>query len=361
MTGGTAIVVCPSGRSNVMGRALALAELLQRAVGHVSVFAPDDGPLWPPARRWEVEIRRGGDPARAYADLDPEKVRWIWLVKPLSEGYRAVGRLLEAFPAASLIADFDDDDEGLSREFLAETPLNWLRLARSRSRRQLMPAAIARTRGRVLGEAAAFTAATETVAERCGLPPDRALRIIHPRAVAAEPRVRTSDPECLHLGFFGTVRPHKGSRAIAALIGSDPGLRLHLYSGYDPTGFESVLPQIVEHPVDEPQARQFAQVDAVLLPQQRSPAGEVQLPAKLLDAMRFGVPVLATPTAAIREVAGDTIGYLDSWDDPVIARQAVEQLAAAGPAATEARARFESELSLEAMLPAVAQMLESAR
>lgn len=354
---GTAIVVCPSGRSNAMGRALALAELLQRVVEEVSVFTPDSGSLWPPADRWQVEIRRGGSPAGKYEDIAPERVRWIWLVKPLGEGYRAARQLREAFPDARLIADFDDDDEGLSREFLAESPLNRLRLIRSRERRQLMPSAIARTRGRILREADAFTSATDAVAERCELPMDRALRLVHPRSVASEPRARKPDPAGLHLGFFGTVRPHKGSQAIAALIGSDPDLRLHLYTGYDPTGFESVREQIVEHPVTEPQSRQFDAVDAVLLPQERGPAGEVQLPAKLLDAMRHGVPVLATPTTAIQEVAGTTIAYLDSWEDPTLARRAIEELAAAGPAATAARTRFETELSIEAMLPAVSRIL----
>jgi hypothetical protein len=118
-----------------------------------------------------------------------------------------------------------------------------------------------------------------------------------------------------------------------------------------------VREQIVEHPVTEPQSRQFDAVDAVLLPQERGPAGEVQLPAKLLDAMRHGVPVLATPTTAIQEVAGTTIAYLDSWEDPTLARRAIEELAAAGPAATAARTRFETELSIEAMLPAVSRIL----
>ncbi len=359
---GTAIVIAPSGQLNLMGRALSLAAVLEEAVERVSVFTPDTGPLWKPASRWQTEIRRGGDPGRTYSDLDPDEVRWIWLVKPLGDGHRAARQAMRAFPEARFILDVDDDDEGLSREFLAETPLNWLRLIRSSARRQLLPGSIARTRRRALSEAAAFTAASHAVADRCDLPRSETLRLVHSRSIAAQPRQREPDPSgSVHLGFFGTVRPHKGIRSIAALIQSDPDLRLHLFAGYDPTGLEAVRAQIVEHPIDEPQAQQFDSVDLVLLPQKRGPAGDVQLPAKLLDAIRFGVPVLATPTSAITEVAGDTLVYVEDWDDTEhVRRQLRESLAAGSIPGAEARDRFERELSIEAQVPELRAFLTRA-
>jgi glycosyltransferase involved in cell wall biosynthesis len=357
---GTAIVVAPSGQLNLMGRALSLAELLDQATQRVSVFTPDTGPLWPPASRWQADIRRGGNPAQAYSELPPGEVRWIWLVKPLRDGYRAARQAMAAFPEARFILDVDDDDEGLSREFTAESPLNWVRLLRSPARRQLLPGSIARTRRRALGDADAFTAASYAVAERCGLPEAETLRLVHSRSIPPRASERSPDPSgSIHLGFFGTVRPHKGIRSIAELVESDPDVRLHLFAGYDPTGQESIRPQVIEHPIDEPQNRQFESVDVVLLPQERSSAGEVQLPAKLLDAMRFGVPILATPTEAITEVAGETLIYVEDWDDAAGVRAKLsESLDRGSSYGAEARRLFEDELSIEAQLPAVRSFLE---
>lgn len=359
---GTAIVVAPSGRLNLMGRALSLADLLDRAVERVSVFTPDTGPLWPPASRWQAEIRRGGTPAESYSDLDPGEVRWVWLVKPLRDGYRAALQAMDTFTGARFVLDVDDDDEGLSREFLAESPLNWLRLLRSPARRQLLPRAVAHTRHRALAEADAFTAASHAVAGRCGLPEAKTLRLVHSRSIAPQRRDRWPDPAGkTHLGFFGTVRQHKGVRSIVALVRSDPDLRLHLFAGYESAGLEAIQAQIIEHPIEERQHRLFESVDAVLLPQKRSPAGEVQLPAKLLDAMRFGVPILATPTAAITEVGGETLTYVEDWDNLDRVRRKVSESQSRGPSSgAEARRRFEDELSIEAQLPAVRDFLARA-
>ncbi len=57
----------------------------------------------------------------------------------------------------------------------------------------------------------------------------------------------------------------------------------------------------------------YAEIDVVVLPQDRSPGAQAQLPAKLLDAMRFGKPILASPTAAIVEAAADTVLYVGDW------------------------------------------------
>jgi hypothetical protein len=355
---GTAVVVSPGGALHTMGRVLAVATMLASVVERVSVFTPDTDRLWPPSSRWDVELRRGGDPVRAYTDIDPE-VRWIWPAKPLRNNFRAAERLLEAHPDAHLVVDVDDDDAGLTREFLAGRRLGRLRLFRTKRHRQLLPGAIAEYRSRALEEAAAFSTSSHTLARHYGLPSARTFRMIHPRPIAPEPRARKTDPNgVVDLGFFGTVRPHKGIRSIAALIGSDPDFRLHLFAGYDPTGLESIKEQIVEHPRDGSRAQESGSVDAILLPQQRSPAAEVQVPTKLIDAMRFGVPAFVTPTEAIREVGGDTVHYLDNWDDPIASGRAVRRLLAEdGSSGERARKLFESELSIEAMAPGLSEFL----
>lgn len=358
---GTAVVVSPGGALTSMGRVLALAELLESVVERVSVYTQDSRPLWPPSSRWDVEIRRGGNPALVYSHLNPP-VSWVWPVKPLRSCHRAAASLLDANLEAHLILDVDDDDEALTREFLASNrPLGGLRLFRTRQHRQLLPRAISHARSWFLSEAAAFSTSSYTLARRCGLPESKTFRVIHPRSRVAEPRSRNPDPKGLvHLGFFGNVRPHKGIREIAALLEANPDFRLHLFSGYDRTGLGSIREQIVEHPADGSRVEEAASVDAVLLPQERTSAGMVQVPTKLIDAMRFGVPAFVTPTEAIREVGGDTLHYLDNWDDPVASGRTLRRLLVEDESRGDrARELFESELSTEAMAPELRKFLKA--
>jgi hypothetical protein len=55
-------------------------------------------------------------------------------------------------------------------------------------------------------------------------------------------------------------------------------------------------------------------IDVLALPMSRSRASEVQFPAKLVDAFAAGVPVAASPTLAIKEIAGDAVAYIDDWN-----------------------------------------------
>jgi glycosyltransferase involved in cell wall biosynthesis len=59
----------------------------------------------------------------------------------------------------------------------------------------------------------------------------------------------------------------------------------------------------------------FRHIDVVVLPQDAAvPAARYQLPAKLVDALRFGRPVVATDTPPIRELAGPSVTLVSSWD-----------------------------------------------
>jgi glycosyltransferase involved in cell wall biosynthesis len=345
---------------NALGRALALADLLGQTVERAVVFTPDSGSVWGPAKRWQVEHRRGGEPEITFSDMNSSDVRWIWLVKPLRNGYSAAKRIRELFPDASFILDVDDDDEALSREFLAASRLNFIRLSASHERRQLLPRSIAKVRERVKAEADGFTAGTYTVARCCEIPQKQVLRIVHPRNVVPEARSRSRDPAGLiHVGFYGTVRPHKGIRSIVQLLRAHRNLRLHLFVGYDATGLEEVQKQILEHPIDEPWSKQFESVDAILLPQGSTPAADAQLPAKLVDAMRFGVPILASRTEAIFEIAGESLSYIHDWRDTnSILSQLTDALEGRGADGSEARRIFEAKYSAEAMLPELRIWLE---
>ena len=90
---------------------------------------------------------------------------------------------------------------------------------------------------------------------------------------------------------------------IEALVLDDSRYVLHVFRGALPSpARERLSARLVEHEVDAPMEDLYGEIDVVVLPQDRSPGAQAQLPAKLLDAMRFGKPILASPTAAILEV-----------------------------------------------------------
>jgi hypothetical protein len=62
----------------------------------------------------------------------------------------------------------------------------------------------------------------------------------------------------------------------------------------------------------------------------------------------------------LRHPGGDTLHYLDSWDDPVASGRTVRRLLAEDRSSGErARRLFESELSIEAMAPALRKFLSA--
>ena len=102
---------------------------------------------------------------------------------------------------------------------------------------------------------------------------------------------------------------------LVGLLERDSRIRLHLFAGSAGAYGAGFGGQVVEHPADEPWPDLFDSIDLVVLPQARTSGGEVQSPAKLLDAMRFGVPIVTSPTEAIVEAAAETVVYVESWSD----------------------------------------------
>jgi glycosyltransferase involved in cell wall biosynthesis len=117
---------------------------------------------------------------------------------------------------------------------------------------------------------------------------------------------------------------------------------------------------LVEHEVDASMEDLYGEIDVVVLPQDRSPGAQVQLPAKLLDAMRFGKPIVASPTAAIVEAAADTVLYVEDWGLLEEVRSMVLQAHARGSALGEATlARFELQLAFEVQVDALREFVRT--
>jgi hypothetical protein len=359
---GCVAVISPTARSNALGRAICLADLAREVFGTVHLYAPDDGAPWPGAGRSPLPLRRFAAPREVMAALRAiDGPLTIWVVKPLPASWRSVRAIKGALPTATLILDLDDDDEALSRRFRAESMLNRLRL---HPFDQLHPRRIRRTLAAAVQRVDGVTYASEALRSQLGVAfTGPTLRVPHPRRRARRPAtaaaqcerrpataaVRREREGVIGLGFVGTARAHKGVADIERLVREDRRYRLHVFDGALPSATRRRIgTQLIEHDANAPLESVYAGVDVVVLPQQRSRGARVQLPAKLLDAMRLGKPIVASPTAAIVEAAADTVVYVEDWGATAQARRAIEAALADGAAlGRRAQRRFEERLALE--------------
>jgi hypothetical protein len=354
---GSIVVLSPSRRENALGRALAVALLADLTEHEVQVIAPDDGPEWIGAGQFPLTTI----PVRDEADLIAQAGRLprpllAWVVKPLPSSV-ALGRALERGLGARIVLDVDDDDAALSADFGRSSPLNRLRMAR---RPNLRPRAIRERLDAARDADLPMTYSSDALAAALHLAePPHGLRVPHPRSVAPTPggRARRGEDGRVHLGFLGTPRLHKGLDALRELVRREPRFVLHLFAGDGKDGFAPADPQVVRHPGSEPLNEIYAALDVVLLPQGQERGARLQLPAKLLDAMRGGVPTLATPTPAIEEIGGATVVPVADWSDHVAVAEAIDR-AARSDLGRAARKRFEGSFSAEAQLPAFAAFIE---
>lgn len=363
-----ALVISPSAKTNALGRAMCLADLASEVFDSVHLYAPEDGQLWPGAKRATQPVRRFGSPSGLVAELKREglaplgldceaqlehedKSLFVWAVKPLSSSWSAAQAIRRALPMSLTVLDLDDADEALSNQFRAASFANQLRL---HPWNPLHPRRIRNTLASALGEVDAVTYASEALRSALGIDFDGpTLRVPHPRRQATSRSTYLRTPsEHIHLGFLGTVRRHKGLGDIEALVLEDSRYVLHVFRGALPgLAKERLSARLVEHEVDAPMGDLYGEIDVVVLPQDRSPGAQAQLPAKLLDAMCFGKPILASPTAAILEAAADTVLYVSDWDSLGEVRSKVLQAHADGSTLGEAALRrFEQQLAFESQI-----------
>lgn len=372
-----AVVISPSGKTNALGRAMCLAELASEAFDSVHLYAPKDGQLWSGAKRATQPVRRFGSPVELVSELRrdgqarlgrangaqlecEEKSLFVWAVKPLSSSWGAAQAIRRALPMSLTVLDLDDADEALSSQFRAASLANRFRL---HPWSPLNPRKIRNTLASALGDVDAVTYASEALRSALGINFDGPmLRVPHPRRQAGS---RLSPPrtpsEHIHLGFLGTVRRHKGLGDIEALVLNDARYVLHVFRGALPSqARERLSARLVEHEVDAPMADLYGEIDVVVLPQDRSPGAQVQLPAKLLDAMRFGKPILASPTAAIVEVGADTVLYVEDWGSLTEVQSKVLQAHDGGSALGQAALRrFERRLAFEAQVEGLREFVRA--
>jgi glycosyltransferase involved in cell wall biosynthesis len=120
----------------------------------------------------------------------------------------------------------------------------------------------------------------------------------------------------------------------------------------------------IELPPNMPLHEAYAHVDVSLIPiSDNGPGAQFQLPAKLVDSMRAGVPVLASSTPAIDEIASEGYTPLPQALRPSEVATQIRMLSD-GASGQLARRRFEDLLTPDAAareLGSLLTLLDSSR
>jgi glycosyltransferase involved in cell wall biosynthesis len=322
------LVLAPSTSDNSLGRALCLAAILEH-LGPVTVAAAEHGPMWLGAASWDISVDVYSG-TRQLLGIAERELRThplplvIVAVKPLPTSLGAailVSRILgHRGRSVRLIADLDEDDLTLRWAALRHTPRRQRLRWHARTVRDLHvghPLLVSLLQTRCAPRADAVTVSSWEVKRLVRRAQGPVLRVPHAREVRRYAPPLPADR--LRLGFFGTPRGYKGVRVLASLLEVLPDTELHLLGDRLPGGFSiggDVTDRVRFHAAGDRRSldRAFAEVDVVVLPQ--DPAAEqtrLQLPAKLIDALMFGRPVVATATPPIVELGGPYVRTVASW------------------------------------------------
>jgi hypothetical protein len=354
------VVISPTIRTNALGRAICIAELASEAFTNVHLYGPRDGDIWRGAQRSPLRINRFTSSKSIVSKVRSiEAPLVVWVVKPLSTSWHPASKIASALPETKLVLDVDDADEALSRQFMSVSVANRLRI---HPWNPLNPRRIKETLQNAATQIQGLTYASDAVRDLLKINFNGpTLRVPHPRHRTTESFPSHPSDDHINLGFLGTLREHKGLRAMEQLMAERPQYRLHVFRGAIPgkSGL-AMTPQVIEHDADAPMDHVYSQIDVVILPQDDSVGARVQLPAKLLDAMRFGKPIVASWSPAIFEAAGDTITYVTDWELGAEIHPKIAAAASHEPEqATKARSRFADELSLEAQIQPLRDFMEA--
>jgi hypothetical protein len=250
----------------------------------------------------------------------------IIAIKPLPSSLGAAVRLRRDLALdgqdAWLIADLDEDDLELRRSALRQTPRRQRPRKHAQLARSMMPGhplAVRYLLGRALPRVDLVTVSTDALGG--ALAPGHPFVFRLPHAREPQPYAPPSPGSRLRIGFFGTSHRYKGTAVLAGVLAARCDVELHLLGDRPPADLETAVIEDPARLVMHVQRGRgtlpsvYATTDVVLLPQDiGSPQTRMQLPAKLVDAMVFGRPVLATPSPPIVEIGGDAIVTVSTWD-----------------------------------------------
>lgn len=344
--------------SNALGRAISMA-MVAEAIGPTRLFAFGDSPMWKGASQFQIAAERLGKHWKNdLATLSKRSNRRtvFWLAKGISPLDRLATYISHAIPDALIILDLDDDDAGLADAFIKQSLTNRLKLnplRRGSARR------IRQAQARIARVAHGFTFSSNSLASVYPKSFQPQARVPHVREdIGSIPRVPASTPK-VTFGSLGTLRPHKGSGLLLELMRQNRDLTLVTFANCGLGKPEATDENWIELPPNMPLHEAYSQVDVSLIPiTDDGPGAQFQLPAKLVDSMRSGVPVLASPTPAIDEIASEAYTPLQTSLSPLAVAEQIRSLAK-GRSGQLARQRFEALLTPTAAAGQLSVLLSS--
>ncbi|MBT9606342.1 hypothetical protein [Microbacterium sp.] len=316
-----AFIVGDSIRSNSLGRVLSMAISAEAVFAEVVVLAYDDGKPWSGAGQFGFDVTpfsRADIPglAERIRRSAEETATLLWVSKgadPMSH----LAEALEGTPALTIVADFDDNDVAIMRNFRSQSLMNRIKMHRLRRKH---PARLERSQRRLARLADALTFSNSALAQTY-----RARLDASAKPWAIVPHSRRARKTAAHgrgprhgglvLGFIGTVRAHKGAAEIVELMRHDRNTTVVSFlQEWEPPG--DCVAQWRTYPPSTPLADLYDEIDFLVLPMDGEDEASLhQLPAKLVDAAVNGCPVMATPTPPIMEFAGSAVLTVESWAD----------------------------------------------
>ena len=326
---------------NPFGRAYLIAEALARRYHVVLIgfqFARYGSDVWAPLRGATIEpvVIRGRDFPEFQQQLeslankiDPDVVIACKARLPTVQ----LGMMLKAVRNRPVIVDVDDHelsffDNQEPLDSVADLPADTLRVPHDE--------AWTRRTERLLPFADQLLVSNAALRSRFGgvlIPHARDERIFDPASAdGASTRRRLGLPEHERIVLFvGTPRPHKGVLQLAAAVRSCrvPNCRLVVVGKPPDAALGNALlnaggdrlTMLDDQPFDAlPEL--LAAADLVcLLQDAKSPVSRYQLPAKVIDALAMGVPVLATATPPLENLIEAGLVQATTQDDAAAAIQ----------------------------------------
>lgn len=337
--------------------------MVAREIGETSVMSFGRGEVWAGSSQFNIPVSRISQHWKK--DIDAELSRYesyrsvIWLSKGLEPLSKVAAHVRRRHPQSIIILDLDDDDAGLAEAFRNTSRTNHLKLSWFRSGN---PWRIRRSQDLIASIADGFTFSTNALAS---VYPDSFVpraRVPHVRSVTTDSAGRDlGTSRELRFGCFGTLRPHKGSQMLLDVMRSDRTLTLVTFKN---CGLGFPLPDDVNWAEIDPATpleKAYQGISVAVVPiTDVGPGAQYQLPAKIVDAMRSNVPIVATLTPAIEEIAGGVITPIhpnQSLDD---VKAVIRRAARNGPSHAVEQ-RFRELLTPQAAAREVVALLEKFR
>ena len=330
--------------SNALGRAISMA-MVAEAIGPTRLLAFGAGQLWKGASQFPTVTERLSkgwkkDLEAIARTAGPRTV--FWLAKGISPVDQLANYVSRIAPEALIILDLDDDDAGLAEAFTRQSFLNRVKLNPLRRGSAFR---VRRAQASIASVAHGFTFSSNSLASVYPKSFQPRARVPHVREDIRAQAKRPASISGITFGSLGTLRPHKGSGLLLELMRENRDLTLVTFADCGLGKPESEDKNWIELPPNMPLHEAYAHVDVSLIPiSDKGPGAQFQLPAKLVDSMRAGVPVLASPTPAIEEIASD--GYTplpEALSAPDVANQV--RTLSHGASGQLARQRFEELLT----------------